>query len=325
MSSSVTVAPVPGFVVKSSSLAPGTLALSSQHPTDPAKTIVKSVHVPHALKVFVNIAWADQVPPPPEGSDDAVRAAIEGQDLDEPGWIVPVVVSEGRQDTDKAGKPALVFDAVFHTSLKSRVLKDLAFKTFLIELALQRIEAQSSLSLSRALGTPNIASKGALSPRTAAVPADFFPPGHPHHASSAVGRKLVEEVAPKPVPKKGILRSKSAAEASAHMETPAWTWVMAGSAIAVTIHVPKLTREHLPVAALDLEPTRLLLSIPPLYSLDVDLDATDAELSRSVAATGAGPHAVEQALMLKRAGRELDVDGARAEWRVGEGRLVLYA
>lgn len=67
---------------------------------------------------------------------------------------MPTVVSDGRQDTDKgrfvvvifvmslilswwmlfglAGKVSLVFDAVFHSSLKSRTLRDPEFKTFLI-------------------------------------------------------------------------------------------------------------------------------------------------------------------------------------------------
>lgn len=42
--------------------------------------------------------------------------------------------------------------------------------TNLIELALQRIEAQASLVLSRQIGTPNIAAKGKLEPRRVWVP-----------------------------------------------------------------------------------------------------------------------------------------------------------
>ncbi|KAJ3817045.1 hypothetical protein F5880DRAFT_1493522, partial [Lentinula raphanica] len=60
------------------------------------------------------------------------------------------------------GKPSLVFDCVFHTSVKFRTLPDPEFKVFIIELSLQRIEAQTQLILSRQIGTPNIAAKGKL-------------------------------------------------------------------------------------------------------------------------------------------------------------------
>lgn len=54
-------------------------------------------------------------------------------------------------------------------------------------------------------------------------------------------------------------------------------------------------------ATLDLEPRRIVLDVPGTYALDVDTGAT------------------------MRGARELDIEGARAEWRVGEGVLVVYA
>lgn len=91
----------------------------------------------------------------------------------------------------------------------------------------------------------------------------------------------------------------------------------------------------MPSATLDLEPRRIILSIPPLYTLDVPLDASDAELvalnaqmekdeadgSESGATAGSWETG---ALGLKRA-RDLDVDGARAEWLVADGCVVVYA
>ena len=54
------------------------------------------------LKVFVNIAWDSNVPPPPKGNEEAIQAAIEGtSDVDPDTWYVPVVVSEPRKDIDK--------------------------------------------------------------------------------------------------------------------------------------------------------------------------------------------------------------------------------
>lgn len=104
--------------------------------------------VQHGLKVFVNIAWDKNVPPPPEASDDVVQLAMTGADTSADAWYVPVIVSAGREDTDKgasrldalgpthlhplAGKLSLVFDCVFHTTVKTRTMLSPEFKDFLI-------------------------------------------------------------------------------------------------------------------------------------------------------------------------------------------------
>lgn len=91
--SSVTLNPIPAFVVKSTTLQ------QSLHKN--------GTQIPKGLKVFVNIAWDSNVPPPPQGSEDVIQKAMHGEDLDSvdnlnpDGWYVPTVVSEGRQDTDK--------------------------------------------------------------------------------------------------------------------------------------------------------------------------------------------------------------------------------
>ncbi|KAF8200358.1 pre-RNA processing PIH1/Nop17-domain-containing protein [Pholiota molesta] len=143
--------------------------------------------VPQGTKVFVNIAWDANVPPPPEGSEEAVQRAMRGVEPDAQGadamagvdgageWYVPVIVSPPREDTDKAGKPSLVFDCIYNSGVKARTLRDPEFKIFLVELALQRIEAQTGLTLSRAIATPNIASKGKLAPRSVLIPTALLP------------------------------------------------------------------------------------------------------------------------------------------------------
>ena len=82
-------------------------------------------------------------------------------------------------------------------------------------------------------------------------------------------------------------------------------------------HPPIQTHADVPCAELDLEPRAIHLHVPTLYALDVDLDLPDAALPPSLPAT-------RGALELKRA-RDLDVDGARAEWHVAEDRLLLFA
>ncbi|OCH91358.1 hypothetical protein OBBRIDRAFT_792407 [Obba rivulosa] len=250
-------------------------------------------------------------------------------------YFVPVVISEPREATDKAGKPAVVLDCVYNASLKSRTLKDPAFKTFLIELAFQRVEAQWHILLSRQIGTPNIASKGKLQPRTVSIPVALYPEGHPHRALGGGDQqqrqaKLIEEIDSPSIPgaathrtqkPKGILKSPATTTPVALPPPPDFSWEKQGTGVQITLRVPGLERAHIPSAALDIEPRRLLLSLPPLYALDLDLDLPDAALPGAARLSGASAH---QALLLKRHPR-LDVDGARAEWRVADGVLVIHA
>jgi hypothetical protein len=96
----VSLAPRPGFCIKSTTLSPGAI-----HPTNPS-LLETAIPIPPHRKVFVNIAWDANVPPPPEGSEDAIQNAMQGEDLmDESsnpnGWYVPVIVSNPREVMDK--------------------------------------------------------------------------------------------------------------------------------------------------------------------------------------------------------------------------------
>jgi len=203
-----------------------------------------------------------------------------------------------------AGKPSLVFDAVFNSSLKGRALKDSEFKIFLIELAFQRLEAETSILLSRQISSPNISSKGKLEQRTVRVPATISPNHDPPK------KNLIQEVT-SANNTRGILKSTP----SSPPEEPFWTWSKSDQCILIRISVPKLRRDLIASSTLDLEPRRILLHVPSTYSLDVNLDLPDAQLQLQNS---------DSALTLKRM-RDLDVDNAKAEWLVADGFLVVTA
>lgn len=80
------------------------------------------------------------------------------------------------------------------------------------------------------------------------------------------------------------------------------------------------TRAHISNSTLDVEPRRVILHVPSLYDLDINLDvAPDTEPT-----TATYGRLGEAATELKRF-RDLDVDGAKAEWRVAEKVIVLLA
>ncbi|KAJ7584911.1 pre-RNA processing PIH1/Nop17-domain-containing protein [Mycena floridula] len=314
----VVLSPTAGFCVKSS-----TLQSAVYQPIEPDAAAPNSIEpvtgpipVPQGQKVFINISWDQQVPQPPEASEEVVRKAMMGEDE---AWYVPVVVSEGRRDTDKAGKLSLVFDCIFHPSIKSRILRDPEFRLFIIELALQRIEAQTPLVLSREIGTPNIAAKGKLLPRKVNLPSKKSVP--------STTKPLIEEIsASKPstgLNPKGILKGLSAAEKS----KPSWSWSNKDDRLEITISVPKLasrqlTHSQIPLTTLDLEPRRLILQVPGYETMDINLNLSDAEI---VATSGTTEYSeTEKSLLLKRQ-RRFDVEGAVSEWRAADGKLVLIA
>ncbi|KAG6374002.1 hypothetical protein JVT61DRAFT_4637 [Boletus reticuloceps] len=377
---SVALNPVPGFCVKSWATNDALVRLSAPGDSD--------IHVKKGLKIFINIAWDQNIPPPPPASDDAIQRAMQGLDVDESNpeaWFVPIVLSDARQDSDKgrhhmnsvhvvplrylspmnirrltlstAGRSAIVFDCGLHPFIKSRCLKDPDFKSFIIgihpsipfpfptspltlELAFQRIETQTTLVLSRQIGMPNIASKGKPQSRRVLVSAALYPPGHPNHQSPPT---LIQEIADQPtrVPQKTqpktILKQSSTKTPNSQHRIPAWSCAQQGASIRIVFDVPgvvsKLSplrcnqvtgviltqaRAVIPDSTLDVEPRRILIHIPALYDLDLNLDASDAEL---VSVFGKNDTSNE-ALKLKRM-RNLDVDNARAEWRVADRTIVL--
>jgi|ERR1700722_19499224 len=123
----------------------------------------------------------------------------------------------------------------------------------LAELALQRIEAQSSLPLSRQISIPNIASKGKLGTRTVRIP-NIHGPHVSSHKTHSQG-PFIEELPPTPEAENSnrsntedILNtsdvnttvSTPTSVATSPLEKPSWSWVESGDRILITVHVPKL-------------------------------------------------------------------------------------
>lgn len=117
----VDLTPKPGFCVKTSALQSAVCRVTGQSflapvdkPTNAIAPVPGTIVIPQGMKVFVNIAWDANVPPPPEGSEEAIQRAMAGEEeIDEDAiargdlWFVPVVVSEPRSDTDKGELPFL--------------------------------------------------------------------------------------------------------------------------------------------------------------------------------------------------------------------------
>ncbi|KAG9217956.1 hypothetical protein CCMSSC00406_0010274 [Pleurotus cornucopiae] len=244
-------------------------------------------------KVFVNVAYDKNIPPPTTASTDYTE------------WTIPVLVSDPRKDVDKAGSSCLVFDCIYNPSIKSNITQlDSDFRLFIIELSFQRIEAQSgnTVLLTRThIKSPNIKSKGKLEERTVTLP-DPKPKLKPAHKPiiETIGDTNAEKSSLNSKPK-SILKSPASGDPSSVINRPSWSWAkepIIGDeyTIALTILVPSLTHSLHATASLDIEPRRIIFSVPSIYFLDLNIALDDAEF-----------------VALKRL-RAFDVDNARAEW-----------
>jgi len=121
----VNVSPSPGFCIKSKVLhLDATSTRGQTHRPTP---------ISEGLKVFVNIAWSKDVPPPLDDIEKAFEfAAHSGRNVSksERNSPIPVFASDGRLDTDKGtsftrayGKPTLrASELVIHFYINSDVM-----------------------------------------------------------------------------------------------------------------------------------------------------------------------------------------------------------
>ncbi|KAF6750891.1 pre-RNA processing PIH1/Nop17-domain-containing protein [Ephemerocybe angulata] len=317
----VTLTPTAGFCVKSTTLEHGLLPPPAPTPSPNASTSPKPIGtspggllepapqpipVAKGMKVFVNICYDKNVPPPPDASEEVIQRAMKGTDETddkdaEDEWYVPVVVSEPRTDKDKAGKMSLVVDCVYHSEVRKRTLRDPEFKVFLVELGLQRIEAQTGLTLSRHIGTPNIASKGTLQQRTVRIPTALLL----KNAQNTAGAKeetaaeravlgMARDSTTRPTVEaldaivsgaksdKGNAKEKQL-ETKKEFLMPldvSWNWEkLEDSRIKVTIHIPDLTASSITSGDtfLDVEPRRIIVTYSS-KTIDIDRTLSDAQL-----------------------------------------------
>jgi len=271
----------------------------------PSKNSPTTISVHKGYKIFLNVCWDGNVPPPPERTEDQIRKAMMGADFDQGLYFVPVVVSDGRRVSDKAGKPSIVFDCVFNGKLRSRANKDIEFKTFLTEIALEQVEDKSGLTLSREIATPNISSKGPLDERTVSIPVSFNDGPGPSNS-----KQLIQEITPP-----SSSPSSSAMNAKGFSQ-PEWTAEVEKDGITLTVEVPGLNKNSIALdTTLDVEPHRIIFKSGDKYALDLrlspqgKLSAAKGELDRDSSPAK---------------GRGLQPDGARAECRIYSSSLVVF-
>lgn len=180
------------------------------------------------------------------------------------------------------------------------------FRQFLSLVALEHVEEKYDLRLSRALATPNIASKGKLESRSVVVPVY----GNPQIKAASVTPKLAETSSPVTAPPRskplieeigGVSPSTAnGVESEPTPKTPIWSLTTLGNnEIRLDLEMPDLTRELAEQGSLDVEARRIIFSAgsPAIYEFDKTFPSTK---------------------------RDFRVDQARAEWNVTAKKLSIF-
>ncbi|CAN6650405.1 hypothetical protein TRVA0_024S01332 [Trichomonascus vanleenenianus] len=132
----ITLDPRPAYVVK-------TLLVSGKH---------------QGTKVFINICTDPAVPEPQDGYGELMIQKIQNDE----DYIVPIVVSQERQTTDKANRTSLVYDCCMHPRVVQETLKNNGFRLIVIETCLELVEENAGAELNRDFSLPKMLQKGEL-------------------------------------------------------------------------------------------------------------------------------------------------------------------
>ncbi|KAI8084017.1 pre-RNA processing PIH1/Nop17-domain-containing protein [Gilbertella persicaria] len=140
----VNVQPQPGFVCKT--------------------RVIQSKQYAVNTVVYINICYASAIPAPPLTDEKEIQKALNA----DPNSNYKVPLSMGQLRYDE--KNALVMDACVHTQPYLRSEKDLDFRLYILELAMEYVEDLLSVSLSREFTMPNTKCIGKIPTRVLRLP-----------------------------------------------------------------------------------------------------------------------------------------------------------
>ncbi|CAO3617049.1 unnamed protein product [Mucor hiemalis] len=123
----------------------------------------KNKKYPVGTMVFINICFASAIPAPPLTSEFEIQKALNAEPNST--YKIPLSMGVERNDGDK-----LIMDACIHTQAYLRCEKDLDYRLYILELAMEYVEEICSIHLSREFTMPSIKSKGIIPSRVLRLP-----------------------------------------------------------------------------------------------------------------------------------------------------------
>ncbi|OAE22441.1 hypothetical protein AXG93_2381s1370 [Marchantia polymorpha subsp. ruderalis] len=193
---------VPGFPEDKELLIPSTAFCAK---TKNEKTGAK---VCARAKVFINICYSDKIAKP---------KGTEAKDKSGTAWEIPYSLGPAQTDVDKRGAACEVHDFVVATETHHMARMDKRFKNFLVETAVDAVQTQRAVQLSRDFSLPKLTYKGPnKEPKMLTIPKGPYksPASHPQLRA---GVRVPDPVTKKPKSEK---KSRPVAESRSATMTP---------------------------------------------------------------------------------------------------------
>ncbi|KAL2610125.1 hypothetical protein R1flu_028698 [Riccia fluitans] len=119
-------------------------------------------------KVFINICHSEKIAKP---------KGTESKDRTGTAWEIPYSLGPAQSDTDKQGAACEVHDFVVSTETHNMARMERRFKNFLVETAIDAIETQRRVQLSREFSLPKLKYKGQTKePKMLTIPKGAYKP-----------------------------------------------------------------------------------------------------------------------------------------------------
>lgn len=214
-----------------------------------AAYVVKTVDAETREKVFINVCTDAQISAPNtlDASDIAMQV-MKGED-----WIVPIVVSTGRNDKDKAGQPCFAIDCCMHPSVVLLGFEDPNVKMLTVETCIELVEDRFNRTLSRDFKFPRLKSKGTLEKTQVNTQMPHSPPNRPLAAQPTSESKTSKIKNPKLLPslarnsERGDAKTKIEIVKSSSEDSPFYFHVYRGKYFGQGVrpsHVIEIDGEH---------------------------------------------------------------------------------
>ncbi|XP_043535561.1 PIH1 domain-containing protein 1 [Chiloscyllium plagiosum] len=98
-------------------------------------------------KVFINICKSDQIPPPPDLSEEGLVSLLESDDPS--GYRIPMSLGEPHAEIDNSGNGCTAYDIVINSKFYNKIQNNKLFMEFFLTIGFEGLENKYNLELSR--------------------------------------------------------------------------------------------------------------------------------------------------------------------------------
>ncbi|XP_069765202.1 PIH1 domain-containing protein 1 isoform X2 [Narcine bancroftii] len=98
-------------------------------------------------KVFVNVCKSDQIPPPPDLSEEDLVTLLESEDPS--GYRIPMSLGEPHAEVDNSGNGCTAYDLVINSKFYNKIQNNKIFMEFFMIIGFEGLENKYNLELSR--------------------------------------------------------------------------------------------------------------------------------------------------------------------------------